>query len=130
MFAYDGFHVVCTAVTYFCVIFVEDFVEFVVLVKVLVDELEEGFADVGLYVLTVGWVIPYDVSLSVSAREGDPLFVKDKGSWYPLDCRASSYIGLALLNSVSLRDMSDILRLMAAGSCLMMLGGWLDLVLM
>ena len=67
MFANDGSHVVCAAVTNFDVIFVEELMEFMVFVEVLVDELEKGFADVGFYVFTVGRVVPDDVSLSVSS---------------------------------------------------------------
>ena len=67
MFTNDGSHVVCAAVTYFDVISVEKFMEFMIFVEVLVDELEEGFADVGFYVFTVGRVVPDDVSLSVSS---------------------------------------------------------------
>ncbi len=65
MFANDGSQVVCAAITNFDVIFVEEFMESMVFVEVLVDELEEGFADVGFYVFTVGRVVPDDVSLSV-----------------------------------------------------------------
>ena len=39
-------------------------------------------------------------------------------------------MGLALLNSCSLHELSEIRRLIDAGSCLMILGGWLDLILM
>ena len=39
-------------------------------------------------------------------------------------------MGFVLLNSVSLQDRLEIRRLMLSGSCLMILGGWLDLVLM
>ena len=65
---YNCFHVVHTAVAYFDVIFVKDFMKFVILGEVFVDELEEGFADVSLYVLAVWWVVPADVSLSTSSR--------------------------------------------------------------
>ena len=37
-------------------------------------------------------------------------------------------MGLALLNSCSLHELSEIRRLIDAGSCLMILGGWLDLI--
>ena len=39
---------------------------------------------------------------------------------------ASVYAGIALLNSSPLQDNDDILLVMAAGSCFMMVGGWLD----
>lgn len=46
---------------------------------------------------------------------------------YPVDFRASSYVGLALLNTSSLQERSQIRRLIDCGRCLMMEGGWLDL---
>jgi len=39
-------------------------------------------------------------------------------------------MGLALLNSCSLHELSEMRRLMDAGGCLIVLGGWLDLMLM
>ena len=48
----------------------------------------------------------------------------------PLAFNASSYMGKALSNSFLLQGISDTLRLMAFGRCFIMLGGWLDFVLM
>ena len=45
---------------------------------------------------------------------------------YPLDLRASLQVVLALLNSSSLQEISETLRLMESGSCSVMLGGWLN----
>ena len=53
-----------------------------------------------------------------------------RGFVCPLDFRAVSYSVIALLNSSSLQELSDILRLIESGSCLIMLGGWFDFALM
>ena len=43
---------------------------------------------------------------------------------------AVSYSVKALLNSSSLLELSDILRLMESGSCLIILGEWFEFALM
>ena len=48
----------------------------------------------------------------------------------PQDFKAFLQMGFVLLNSLSLQDRLEIQWLMLSGSCLMILGGWLDLVLM
>ena len=88
----DIAHVRHAAVAYFHVVLVKDQVEIVVWWEVLLDQVEEGFSDVGLDIFAAWGVKPDGVSL--------------------------------------LDDEADILRLMAAGICLMTVGGWLDFVLM
>ena len=66
MFVNGSFHVIHTAVAYFDAVFIEDSVKFMLLREVFVYELEEGSADVSLYVLTEWGIVPDDVALSVS----------------------------------------------------------------
>ena len=58
-------HVRHAAVTHFHVVLVKDGVEIVVWWKVFLDQVEEGFGDVGLYIFTVLGVKPDDVSTSI-----------------------------------------------------------------
>ena len=93
---------------------VEDLTKFMILGKLFVYAREVGSADVSLYPLAVWGVVPNFVALFVSS------FCLD-GVWLlylrllenRLDMRAFSLIGSALLNSLSLHDLSVILRLIA-----------------
>ena len=62
-----GLQVVCAAITYFYVVFVEDLVVPVIFRKMFTDEVQKLSADVCLYVHAVGRVKPNYVSLSVLA---------------------------------------------------------------
>ena len=79
MFGNNGFHVIHTAVAYFHIVLVEDPVEFMMLGEVFVYELEEGAADVGLYVLAVWRVIPDNAALSVFCSCGLLVVVVGQG---------------------------------------------------
>ena len=62
-----GLQVVCAAITYFYVVFVEDPVVPVIFRKMFTDEVQKLSADVCLYVHAVGRIKPNYVSLSVLA---------------------------------------------------------------
>ena len=67
MLAYDGSHILHTAIAYFNVVLVEKGVIFVLLRKVFRYELEEGFADISFHVAAERRVIPDNVTLAVSS---------------------------------------------------------------
>ena len=62
-----GLQVVCAAITYFYVVFVEDLVVPVVFRKMFTDEVQKLSADVSLYVHAVRRIKPNYVSLSFLA---------------------------------------------------------------
>ena len=62
-----GLQVVCAAITYFYVVFVEDLVVPVIFRKMFTDEVQKLSADVCLYVHAVGRIKPNYVSFSVLA---------------------------------------------------------------
>ena len=61
----DTFDVACGAVADFHCVAIEDLVEFVMLWKVLVDELKESFGDFGLHVLMERRIEPRDPAFTV-----------------------------------------------------------------
>ena len=67
MLAYDGSHILHTAIAYFNVVLVEKGVIFVLSRKVFRYELEEGFADISFHVAAERRVIPDNVTLAVSS---------------------------------------------------------------
>ena len=93
-----------------------------------VDELDKYFADVGLYILTVGWIEPDYVSFPLGF--GGLRCVNESGAEYPLFLSAVSYSVFAVLKISSLDELSDSRLLIEVGICLIIDGGWFDDVLM
>ena len=62
----EGFYVVHTAIAYFEGVSVDDFVEFVGLRGMFVNQVKKKASDVGGSVSTAGWVIPGNVATSVT----------------------------------------------------------------
>ena len=62
-----GLQVVCAAITYFYVVFVEDLVVPVIFRKMFTEKVQKLSADVCLYVHAVRWIKPNYVSLSFLA---------------------------------------------------------------
>ena len=73
MLAYDGSHILHSAIAYFNVVLVEKGVIFVLSRKVFRYELEEGFADVSFHVAAERMVIPDNVTLAVSPWSSYPI---------------------------------------------------------
>ena len=67
MLAYDGSHILHTAIAYFNVVLVEKGVILVLSRKVFRYELKEDFADVSFHVVTEWRIIPDNVTLAVSS---------------------------------------------------------------
>ena len=67
MLAYDGSHILHTAIAYFNVVLVEKGVILVLSRKVFRYELKEGFADVSFHVAAERRIIPDNVTLAVSS---------------------------------------------------------------
>jgi len=67
MLAYDGSHILHTAIAYFNVVLVEKGVILVLSRKVFRYELEEDFADVSFHVAAEWRIIPDNVTLAVSS---------------------------------------------------------------
>ena len=91
-----GLQVVCAAITYFYVAFVEDLVP-VIFRKMFTDEVQELSADVCLYVHAVGRIKPNYVSLSVLAAV--PCGVSCKRSELISKCRHENKFYLANFTS-------------------------------
>ena len=105
--------------------------EFVFFGEVFIDELEENFCNIGLDIFAVWRVEPYYLSFPISfPRCALSSFVYKISSLYPLDFSASWYYGSALLKISSFCDKSDIRSPIDGGRSLMIVGAWLDLVLM
>ena len=64
-----GLQVVCAAITYFYVVFVEDLVVPVIFRKMFTDEVQKLSADVSLYLHALFWIKPNYVSLSFLAAK-------------------------------------------------------------
>ena len=75
-----GLQVVCAAITYFYVVFVEDLVVPVIFQKMFTDEVQKLSADVCLYVHAVRRIKPNYVSLSF--RAAVPCGVTETTGWY------------------------------------------------
>ena len=67
MLAYDGSHILHTAIAYFNVVLVEKGVILVLSRKVFRYELKEGFADVSFHVAAERRIIPDNVTLAISS---------------------------------------------------------------
>ena len=67
MLAYDGSHILRTAIAYFNVVLVEKGVILVLSRKVFRCELQEDFADVSFHVAAEWRIIPDNVTLAVSS---------------------------------------------------------------
>ena len=70
MLAYDGSHILHTAIAYFDVVHVEKGVIFVLSREMFRYELKEGFADVRFHVAAERRVVPDNVTLAVSSWSG------------------------------------------------------------
>ena len=71
----DAAHVRYATVAYFHIILVKDWVEMVVWWEVFLDQVEEGFSDVGLGIFAVLGVKAYDVSFTISFRGCGSVFL-------------------------------------------------------
>ena len=71
-------HVTGAGVAEFYGVSVQYFVEFAGLGEMFADKIEECFSEVGGYSIIVGWIVPYDVSLSVFAFGSRKGFVEVK----------------------------------------------------
>ena len=130
MLAYDGSHILHTAIAYFNVVLVEKGVIFVLSRKVFGYELKEGFADISFHVAAERRVIPDYVTLAVLSWSRCLLmFVIGEACCVSAGFEGVIIGSLSFVNFVFVAGMSEILRLMELGSCLVMLGGWLDLTL-
>ena len=119
----DAAHVRYATVAYFHIILVKDRVEMVVWWEVFLDQVDEGFSDVGLGIFAVLGVKAYDVSFTISFVGAVVFFLQQlRLSLNPLDLRALSQRGLALSNVSLLDDKADNLGLMVTGICLMPVG--------
>ena len=67
MLAYDGSHILHTAIAYFDVVLVEKGVILVLSREMFGYELKEGFADVSFHVAAERRVVPDNVTLAVSS---------------------------------------------------------------
>ena len=67
MLAYDGSHILHTAIAYFDVVLVEKGVILVLSREMFRYELKEGFADVSFHVVAERRVVPDNVTLAVSS---------------------------------------------------------------
>ena len=70
MLAYDGSHILHTAIAYFDVVLVEKDVILVLSGEMFRYELKEGFADVSFHVAAERRVVPDNVTLAVSSWSG------------------------------------------------------------
>ena len=70
MLAYDGSHILHTAIAYFDVVLVEKGVIFVLSRKMFRYELNEGFAHVSFHVAAERRVVPDNVTLAVLSWSG------------------------------------------------------------